>query len=66
MAVYTSVMVLVLPVVVIVGWYGMISSCHRLIWWFEFLLHLSTCSDITDAMTHKYNTQAKTEAVVRN
>ena len=59
-------MVLVLPLVVIVGWYGMISWCDSSIWWFEFLLHLSACSDITDVMTHKYNTQAKKEAVVSN
>ena len=39
----------------------MISSFHSLI----FLLHLSTCSNITDVMTHEYNTRTK-EAVVSN
>ena len=30
----------------------------------NFLLHRSTCSDITDVRTHEYNTRTKKEAVV--
>ena len=43
----------------------MISWCHSLIW-FQFLLQLSTCSDITDVMTPKYNTGTKKEAFGSN
>ena len=52
---------MVLPVVVTVNW--MVWSFHSLIWWF---VHLSTCSNITDVMTHEYNTRTKKEAVVKN
>ena len=30
------------------------------------MLHLSTCSDITDVITHEYNTRTKKETVVSN
>ena len=30
------------------------------------MLHLSTCSDVTGVMTHKYNTRTKKDAVVSN
>ena len=56
---------MVLPVVVIVNW---MIWFHRFTVWSDdlnFLLHLSTCSDIT-VMTHKYNTQTKKGAVVSN
>ena len=57
---------IVFPVVVIVNW---MVWFHGFTVWSDdlnFLLHLSTCSDITDVMTHKYNTQTKKEAVVSN
>ena len=57
---------MVLPVVVIVNW---MVWFHRFTVWSDglnFLLHLSTCSNITDVMTHKYNTQTKKEAGVSN
>ena len=56
---------MVLPVVVIVDW---MVWFHCFTVWsdgLDFLLHLSTCSNITDVMTHEYNTQTK-EAVVSN
>ena len=56
---------MVLPVVVIVNW---MVWFHRFTVWFDglnFLLHLSTCSNI-DVMTHEYNTRTKKEAVVSN
>ena len=57
---------MVLPVVVIVNW---MVWFHRFTVWSDglnFLLHLSTCSNITDVMTHKYNMQTKKEAGVSN
>ena len=57
---------MVLPVVVIVNWMVWL---HRFTVWsdgFNFLLHLSTCSNITDIKTHEYNTRTKKEAVVSN
>ena len=51
---------MVLPVVVIVNWMVWFHGVS-LIWWFKF-----SCSDIADAMTHKYNTWTKKEAVVSN
>ena len=57
---------MVLPVVVIVNW---MVWFHRFTVWSDglnFLLHLSTCSNITDVMTNEYNTWTKKEAVVSN
>ena len=64
MLVCTSVMVL--PVVVIVNW---MVWFHRFTVWSDglnFLLHLSTFSNIAGVMTHEYNTRTKKEAVVSN
>ena len=60
----TSVMVLL--VVVIVNW--MVWFHHFTDWsdGLNFLLHLSTCSNITDVMTHECNTRTMKEAVVSN
>ena len=45
---------------------GMILWFHKLIWWFNFLLHLSTWSNIIDVMIHEYNTWTKKQSLVSN
>ena len=57
---------MLLPVVVIVNWMVWL-HCFR-VWsdGFNFLLHLSTCSNITDVKTHEYDTRTKKETVVSN
>ena len=55
---------MVLPVAVIVNWmvwFHCFTVCSDGL---NFLLHLPTCSNITDVMTHEYNTRTKKEALV--
>ena len=57
---------MVLPVVVIVNW---MVWFYRFTVWSDgshFLLHLSTCSNVIDVLTHEYKTRTKKEGVVSN